>query len=217
MPNYVTNVLTVERGEYDLSNIKSFSDLLPIPESFGNTSQDVITMMIEDILSVGKSVNFTLEEINNKIKELCQGDLSKESYEQIKRVVSNIKEHGFASSYKWCIYNWGTKWDMDIIHSSKNTLVFQTAWSAPISWLERLSKEVPNDVVLQLEWADEDFGCNTGCAIVERNEFNAIEDEDESQQAYSRAVALQGQPENLVLIDDEWVWLTNEELEDFEG
>ena len=32
MPNHVTNRITVIKGDYDLSKIKDFNDILPMPE-----------------------------------------------------------------------------------------------------------------------------------------------------------------------------------------
>lgn len=216
MPNYITNVITVEKGEFDLSTIKSFSDLLPIPEALKNTSQDAIAMLIESILGVGFDRGRKSEDTDKALKQLYEKYPTPENHEQIKQVLSNIENHGYASWYQWCIFNWGTKWDMDICQSDEDILLIQTAWSPPVAWLEELAKTLPDGVELQMEWADEDFGCNTGYATASNTDFIAIDDENGSPQAYSRAVEVLGEPDNLTLVNDEWVWVNDDELEDDE-
>ena len=65
--------------------------------------------------------------------------------------------------YNWRIQNWGTKWNAyDQIKTEKpNELYFLTAWSAPSEIYEALTKKFPN-LTIEVDYADEDIGCNCG-------------------------------------------------------
>lgn len=87
--------------------------------------------------------------------------------------------------YDWCINNWGTKWntygfdhlghyngethqtDFDKLSAEEyfkrfgSTIEFQTAWSAPVDLMKKLSMMYPDNLV-GFCWADEDMGSNVG-------------------------------------------------------
>ena len=72
--------------------------------------------------------------------------------------------------YNWCIDNWGTKWDAcDCFmateqHEEHNEIEFSfnTAWSPPIPWLEKVGAIFPN-LFLWLSY-DEPGNCFRGVA-----------------------------------------------------
>lgn len=71
--------------------------------------------------------------------------------------------YGCQTWYKWRIEKWGTKWN-----AMESELLpegcgwrFLTAWGAPFSVIETLSKIFP-DALFTLKYADEDFGVNCG-------------------------------------------------------
>lgn len=75
----------------------------------------------------------------------------------------NIAQHGYPTWYRWCINNWGTKWNACDIESDGNgTFEFETAWSFPYPVIEKLSSMYP-ELEIEFMYADEDCGCNTGC------------------------------------------------------
>ena len=58
------------------------------------------------------------------------------------------KKYGKKTWYTWCPNNWGTKWDACECHISlaktkKLIYVFDTAWSPPIQWLEKVAAMYP--------------------------------------------------------------------------
>jgi hypothetical protein len=58
------------------------------------------------------------------------------------------KKYGKKNWYDWCPRNWGTKWDACECHvaiAKENQVVycFDTAWSPPIEWLEKVAKLYP--------------------------------------------------------------------------
>lgn len=207
MANSITNIITVEKGEFDLSTIKSFSELLPIPEDLKNVPFDIIAVSVENIMGIGAPFKEENESNRDKLlNELYKEFPTKEGHERINQALANVKNHGFASWYNWCMVNWGTSSDMTMRSAGKNFLAFKTESFAPVYWLETLSKTLPDDVLLELEWAGDDFGCNTGFGLFTNSDVNIVDDEDESQQAYSRAVELLGEPDDLLLINGEWIW-----------
>jgi len=75
------------------------------------------------------------------------GDLPKDGYNQ--------------GGYEWCHSNWGTKWNAYDITWDYDSVYFCTAWSSPEPIWEELSKRFP-DLILMVEYADEDTGHNCG-------------------------------------------------------
>ena len=59
------------------------------------------------------------------------------------------EEYGYENWYDWCVDNWGTKWDVNpedtdpvLAHNGLEvTLYFETAWSPPIEWYDRMSED----------------------------------------------------------------------------
>ena len=77
-----------------------------------------------------------------------------------------MEKYGKDNWYDWRVGHWGTKWNAygfeDYIDYSKDeTLMFQTAWSAPHPVIEQLAK-MYSDITITHKWADEDIGMNCG-------------------------------------------------------
>lgn len=67
---------------------------------------------------------------------------------------------------EWCVRHWGTKWnayglDELVQRNSENTVYFQTAWNGVPKIIMLLAQVFP-EVGFKYEYADEDFGYNTG-------------------------------------------------------
>lgn len=92
---------------------------------------------------------------------------------------------------RWSIINWGTKWNAyDQNLDDDNVITFDTAWSAPITVISKISWIFPG-LVVQLDYADEDIGQNTGSFIwsgVERISGGPLE--DGSKEAFEMAFLL---------------------------
>src|SRR5207253_1211356 len=59
---------------------------------------------------------------------------------------------------QWEVDNWGTKWDAGepVVDEKNERVTFQTAWSAPLPWLEKVSAmEVAKNIRFVLHWMDE--------------------------------------------------------------
>ena len=72
--------------------------------------------------------------------------------------------------YEWSISNWGTKWNAYDTSVEGNTVIFDTAWSAPKPILEELSLMFP-EVSFYHEYADEDIGSNCGAGTFQNREY----------------------------------------------
>lgn len=101
---------------------------------------------------------------------------------------------------------WGTKWDVEISkldfekHDDVVKLVFESAWSPPVTWLESMSRDWPS---LRFALAFEEPGmCFMGYVVMKDGDFCMAEDEcvnweyseDEKKQleldeAYSEAMS----------------------------
>ena len=76
------------------------------------------------------------------------------------RYLSNLKNYGSASWYRWRIEHWGTKWNASTDHITRNgeysVAVFWTAWDRPDrDMLLELAARCKADV--WHEWAHEDY------------------------------------------------------------
>ena len=62
--------------------------------------------------------------------------------------MDNLEKYGFQDWYNWSIHNWGTKWDACNSHIESDDgdyifITFDTAWSPPEPWIEKLTKKFP--------------------------------------------------------------------------
>lgn len=63
--------------------------------------------------------------------------------------------------YDWCVKNWGTKWDVEgkltLENSEMLEFCFLSAWSPPIPWLRKVSKDYPK-LRFRLRYIEEGVG-----------------------------------------------------------
>lgn len=77
-------------------------------------------------------------------------------YDLGKQYFDNEEKYGTSSWYDWDCKNWGTKWNAcntDILDIDDDLveIKFDTPWSTPYGWLDKLSKICP----FYLEWEEE--------------------------------------------------------------
>lgn len=85
------------------------------------------------------SESCSAEEWLQNVKEVPVSD------EEMERLV---KQYGAVDWYQWSTENWGTKWDVcqpEVMSQGPRTfeVLFDTAWSPPLGWLEYVSKLFP--------------------------------------------------------------------------
>ena len=86
----------------------------------------------------------------------------------------NQRKYGFTSWYKWCIKNWGTKWNayLSDVSNDYTELTFDTAWTIPEPVFIEISKKCPIYVV----YAGEDMGEGYGIVKYENGNNEIILD-----------------------------------------
>ena len=206
MPNHIYNRLTVVEGDYDLDSIKSFNDVIPMPQGLKDTTHGGVSMKLEQCLGITKSFFGDRPTINEVYSE--------NDKEEVDKLISNYLKYGYTTWYEWSVENWGTKWDMYERDCSNKVLTFQTAWRTPVYWYKELAKTLPEGVIIKVEYASEDFGYHTG--LFELSNSGVVEHEFSggSFEAKTLAVLLQGLEDDVKLINNEWVWV--DDIEDEE-
>jgi len=94
-----------------------------------------------------------------------------------------IKKYGADNWYDWRLNNWGTKWDVDAELVNENiprskkynegflVYVFDSAWSPPIEWLEKMCKQYKK-LRFKLKYEEPLMGF-MGVAIAENGEITS--------------------------------------------
>lgn len=188
MPNYVKNRIRFNGSNKDiaemLDRIKSdelglgtidFQKVIPMPKDLeiesGSRTTNGLKMVdeyikenkLEKLISKGTAdlLKSKLEQHTSELPDDEQG-----TWEIGVKSAVNILKYGYPNWYDWSCDNWGTKWNAcgyseGIDYSDNDYLEFDTAWSAPVPVLAKLSEMYP-DIEFQHKWADEDFGQNVG-------------------------------------------------------
>lgn len=189
MPNWVENRLSyngneteikemLEKIRYDNATIGTidFNKIISMPKSLdiecGSRTDKGIEMVknyLENLPAELKGKEGTYEEILEDLHN-HSADISDDEEKKIWDVgvtaVDNLYKYNAPTWYEWCNDNWNTKWnacgyDENTDYSDSDFIWFQTAWSAPIPVIKKLSEMYPN-IELTLEFADEDLGQNCG-------------------------------------------------------
>ena len=85
------------------------------------------------------------------------------------------KKYGCHDWYEWSLDHWGVKWNACDARRERNIIVFETPWEGVPRLMLMVSEKFPQ-VVMDYEFADEDFGYNTarytfvGGEVVAENE-----------------------------------------------
>lgn len=134
MPNHITNILSFENIPYE-------------------KTKEILEVIKNDEFGIG-SIDFN--RIIPMPEHIFKGNLGREEREK----------YGCDNWYDWSIKNWGTKWNAYefIPHDSNeesNQIKFCTAWDTVPPIIRVLSEMYP-DVIVKIQWANEDFGYNVG-------------------------------------------------------
>lgn len=219
MPNHVKNIvkmkgitalpLFTEKESYDGKMVQAFdfNKIIPMPESLQVESGSIEDIAIEAALRKiggmgcqinrgrvvpgmsGEQYQDAVKRCNETEEELCELGL---------KYLANQVRYGATTWYDWCCKNWGTKWNAyENKQLDADTIIFETAWSAPEPVIAQLAKMHP-EAEIEHWWADEDTGSNDGYAKYcggEAVEF--IEYESCSNGAYATYVLCWGESECL--------------------
>lgn len=186
MPNWVRHNIVIRGNKEEIKNCYeqitkgegfSFKNIIPMPEELNVTSGS-ISYIAE---KWAKASDEDKKEIEAKNK------LTDKEKAQIQKIVNNIAKYGFPTWYEWSLANWGTKWDACKVvpdggiececDEDEITIAFDTAWSTPVPVLVALSKQFP-DLVIYVEYADEDLGSNCGTYALFKGEIQTEDSRD---------------------------------------
>lgn len=189
MPNWVQNNIkfsgdtaeikkmleAIKNDEISFGSI-DFNKIIPMPESLniecGSITDKGIEMVknyLENLPAELKGKEGTYEEVLEDLHN-HSADISDDEEKKIWDIgvtaVDNLYKYNAPTWYEWCNDNWNTKWnacgyDENTDYSDSDFIWFQTAWSAPVPVIQKLSEMYPN-IELTLEFADEDLGQNCG-------------------------------------------------------
>lgn len=137
----------------------------------------------------------------------------------------NLDLYGVKDGYNWNLANWDTKWDIcdASVSSSGDEIVayFNTAWSAPIEGLRRVSEKFPNATFVLTYY---ETGCDFCGAtyfkdgVVEESDADitpsSIGDawkEENHPELYAKAVAEDWEGESSDELDELW-WNVSDEV-----
>lgn len=218
MPNHVTNELTAPKHVIDAlksdDSELDFNTIVPMPEIMktephtGITQWAQIAMGIINLKTLQQSTPDPLAAFQsgdygaaakrlqqgNAIRAMTEGpfpiDWSENDFEMLVSCMRALKEYGHASWYEWSNANWGTKWNAyEVTRVSDTVIKFQTAWSMPANWFEKLIERFPHETI-SIRWADEDFGNNVGALTVTGENVDGGPIESGSIEAHKIAMAL---------------------------
>jgi len=130
-----------------------------------------------------KSQVFLLKEIGLEDEEIRKKfiELDNEDFEKVLEYIKYIDSTGYFSWYEWSINNWGTKWNAYHSNHEKGTnlIEFDTAWSCPMSFIEKLSEVYPK-LGFEIHYIDEDcYSNNWGVHFYKNGEFDYSLEETE--------------------------------------
>lgn len=140
MPNYVENVLTVDKDSVTKERFMQIAEFVASKEK--------------------------LFDLNRIVPQPPELNVSDEAKDRAALMEQNRVSYGFADWYGWRCKYWGTKWNVWDISSPDEGFgwEFFTAWEAPIPVISVLSL-IFSEVVFTLRYADEDLGHNCGAVM----------------------------------------------------
>ena len=130
MPNYCFNYLKVFG---DAETIKKFADvgITNEPSQYSKIKEDVPTWRLSNYFPIPEELEGTDHPTTT--------DTNTDEF---------VKKYGVANWYDWRVKNYGTKWDcsttdFDTDVPTEFQVTFDSAWSPPIAWLEKVQKDFP--------------------------------------------------------------------------
>ena len=219
MPVEIRNVLKMEgitalplftkETDFGVKDVMTFDfeRLIPIPEALKMRSSSIEDLAIEAVLRSDASIRAEVERIREVQKYTDQQYLSSvadcgKTEEQLRELgmqyINIVRLYGTTSWCDWCIENWGTGLNSyKNMRESADTIMFTTAWTAPLEVIAKLAQMYP-DAVIEHWWADEGVGYNSGYAKYSGGEAEVMLcHEDDSAEAHETYIRCWGRSQYL--------------------
>lgn len=216
MPNHVKNIVKMQGitsipfynpNKYETGGGVDFNKLIPMPESLNieDGSLEYLALdainrklnarMYSRMFKPGQVALFlSNDQYEERVK--CSGKTEQQLIELGLQYITNVVKYNAPTWYDWCCDNWGTKWNAycdDVIDD--DTISFETAWSAPLPILLKLSETYP-ELVIEHRWADENVGYNTGHVFYQNGKISSGGFKtDDSAEAHATYIECWGTPE----------------------
>lgn len=212
----IDKVLELIKGE---DSCIDFNKIIPMPESLNIESGSNIDLAVA--YYVTKRLTIPAEQTNlpklisnmfssNWVAEIISRLESRihtytteemdNLYNMGKQYMFNRANYGCYTWYEWCNRNWDTKWNAygSYFDKDNNAIEFDTAWSCPLSVLDKLAEMCyEHGVSFTGKWADEDSGHNVGVFESDCDDdeywFSYEYVENRSNEAYEIYIELKGE------------------------
>jgi len=152
MPNWTENTLEIKGNEKYIAKFKklanskelttgvktvlSFNSLYPMPKELDDILSPPVIVSEKEYRKAIEKKNY-----GEKIDELKGIPITKKISQDLK------KKFGADNWYDWSNKHWGTKWDTScatlLDNKKKLQYNFSSAWSPPVAWLQKVSKDFP--------------------------------------------------------------------------
>lgn len=170
MPNHIQSIITISGTKESVERVKN--RILVTEDYIKEVNERNKNLEDNFKIATHELGQLTFNRLIPMPTNIFMGDLSKT--EEDKYGAENCW-------YEWRIKNWGTKWDayqqeIQMLDDDILQIMFQTAWSAPIPYMEELAKVcVEEGCEMSGKFADEDFGGNMGIYYINYDDEFAVE------------------------------------------
>lgn len=185
-----------------------FSKVIPMPSDVfqGDLPYSLKTVKVAETVAQMAAVE-TIGKLHVKVADISASrDEVQTALAAILRIAANhnfdLEAMGFQirTWHDWSVDVWGTKWNSYSCDFQQESISFDTAWSSPAPVIAEISRQLGDDVVLKVEYADEDIGYNCGAYEISCGEIGPRLDlKPGSEQAIRFACEIKGRDPNEYL------------------
>lgn len=193
MPNWATNILTVEGDE---DEVKKFihSVLVTTPDN-DIDEEECEYSILSRLLPCPKDLTDTVATnasatpnprwaewlASGELTQMQYDEMVKSNEQQYAQQQANYAKYGFRDWYDWQVVNWGTKWgDSDTCITARGDgwviFRFDTPWGPPIAGIAKIAETLYPDLTFILSYKEEGMAY-AGCTGF-RNDMVFSEDVD---------------------------------------
>ena len=194
MPNFVTNIIDFKGKGAEQAALTLYEDgtfnfgFAPMPEGIKGTRSPA------NIVTVAEREQ---EIADWELKDQSYKDMVGRSFSLTQKMSADlIKKYGANNWYDWAVDNWGTKWSGSSgALETPTQCIFDSAWSTPYEAFKKLSVLFP-EVEMFVQYADEDFGSNTGTYRIANGELTDENIPNYGVESLDLAYKIMGQPDH---------------------